>query len=263
MQVSPKNIIFLIELASLIFLIAPVFLISYIVLYNSRKRKHAEEKERIKQALEKELLKTQMEVQEQTLQNIAYNLHDNIGQLLSLTAVTLGSINIDDRDRLPDKIAAAESLTRRSIKEVRQLSRVLQGQELLKKGLASAVEFELEWVKISGRYKIDFINSNYIPLEGQHEKEMMMFRLFQEILNNILRHANATEITIQLTQKENLLSLSIQDNGQGFDVDEMLKKQKGMGLHNIQKRASMIEGNALFNSAPGKGTVITIVIPYC
>ena len=140
---------------------------------------------------------------------------------------------------------------------------MLQGQELLKKGLASAVEFELEWVKISGRYKIDFINSNYIPLEGQHEKEMMMFRLFQEILNNILRHANATEITIQLTQKENLLSLSIQDNGQGFDVDEMLKKQKGMGLHNIQKRASMIEGNALFNSAPGKGTVITIVIPYC
>ncbi|MES1226785.1 MAG: histidine kinase, partial [Bacteroidota bacterium] len=96
MQILSKDIISLVGLATVVFLIAPVAIIVYVVLYNIRKKRHREETEQLKINFENELLKSQMEVQEQTMQTIAANLHDNIGQLLSLTVVTLSTINLTD-----------------------------------------------------------------------------------------------------------------------------------------------------------------------
>ena len=262
MQVSSKNIIFLIEIASVIFLITPVFLIAYVALYNRRKKRHVEEKERMRQVYETEILKAQMEVQEQTLQSVAYNLHDNVGQLLSLTIATLNSINPDDRGKLPVKISSAEELTRRSLKELRALSRVLQGQELLEKGLAHAIDSELEWLRKSERYTIELVDHYVVSATGQHDKEIILFRLFQEILNNILRHSGATAIRVSLEQAAGELTLCIEDNGEGFDVAGAMKAKKGLGLHNIQRRAAMINGRAVFDSVSGRGTAVTIIVPY-
>lgn len=262
MQVSSTNIIFLIEIASVIFLITPVFLIAYVASYNRRKKRHVEEKERMRQAYERELLKAQMEVQEQTLQSVAYNLHDNVGQLLSLTIATLTSVDPDDKEKLPGKIASAEALTRRSLKELRALSRVLQGQELLEKGLAYAIDSELEWLRKSERYAIEIIDRRQVSASGKHDKEIILFRLFQEILNNILRHSGATAIRVVLEQAEGELTLCIEDNGEGFDVVGAMKAKKGLGLHNIQRRAAMINGRAVFDSVSGRGTTVTIIIPY-
>lgn len=262
MQVSSTQIIFLIAVASVIFLIVPVFLISYIILYNGRKKKYKEEQERLQQAFEKELWKTQMEVQEQTLQGIAQNLHDNIGQLLSLTSVTLSSINLADAVKASAKISSAEGLTRRCLKEIRQLANVLYGHELLRDGLAAAIAFELDWVNRSEQFLIEYSNHGYTRDEQHREKDIIMFRLFQEILNNILRHSEASAISIILEQQDNRLTLSILDNGIGFDVQERLTAKSGMGLHNIQRRAAMINGKAVIASEPGNGTHISITVVY-
>jgi signal transduction histidine kinase len=111
MQISSKEIISLIGLTSIIFLIAPMFLIVYVLSYNRRKKKHQEETMLMQKNYETELLKTQMEVQEQTLKTVAYDLHDNIGQLLSLTTITLSSINLNDSENTAGKIALIEDLT--------------------------------------------------------------------------------------------------------------------------------------------------------
>lgn len=261
MQISSKEIIFLISIITIIFLTIPLFLIAYIRLYNRRKKKHVEEKEILKSTFENELLKSQMEVQEQTLKTVAYDLHDNIGQLLGLTVVTLSSIDLENIEKAAEKISAAEELTKRSVKAIRALSRLLHGEELLSRGLNGAISFELDWVEKSGLFKINYVN-NIKDLPSQPDKETIIFRLFQEILNNILKHAKATEISIILDLSNNILTLSLEDNGIGFEIEEINKQNKGMGLHNIQKRAEMIGGNALFTSIPGSGTKIIISTPY-
>lgn len=258
MQISSKEIFFLISIITIIFLTIPLFLIAYIRLYNRRKDKHAEEKRNLKSAFENELLKSQMEVQEQTLKTVAYDLHDNIGQILGLTVVTLSSIDLENREKAAEKISAAEELTKRSIKAIRALSRLLHGEELLSRGLTGAIAFELDWVEKSGLFTISYLN-NVQDLPSHPEKETIIFRLFQEILNNILKHAKATEISIKLALSHHILTLSLEDNGIGFEINQ---QYEGMGLHNIQKRAAMIGGKAELSSIPGSGSKIVITIPY-
>lgn len=260
MQVSSKDIIFLIGLSSVIFLIAPLFLIIYVLLYNRRKKKHAEEKEMLQKNYTDELLKTQMEVQEQTLKTIAYNLHDNIGQLLSLIAITVSSININDADKSSEKLATVEDLAKRSIKEVKALSRLLHAEELLVRGLTPAIEAELDWLKRSDRYVVNYKKLAEVSFEDNN-KGIIVFRLFQEIINNIIQHAHATQIFITLDKLKDAHQITIRDNGIGFNVDNALKNKTGMGLQNITKRVAMINGTASISSVPGFGSFIILEIP--
>ena len=210
---------------------------------------------------ETELLRTQMEVQEQTLKTVAYDLHDNIGQLLSLTTITLSSIKLDDKQNTAEKIALVEDLTIRSIKEVKALSRLLHGEEIVSRGLKAAIEFELEWLKRSERFEV-MLQYNQVPFNGDNAQETIIFRLFQEIINNIIQHARATQISIDLEGDVDSFKITIKDNGVGFNVEETLSRNAGMGLHNIIKRSNMINGSATINSTSEKGTSITITVPY-
>jgi len=260
MQISSKELIFLITLTTSIFLIAPIFLIVYVYIYNKKKARHLEEKETLKKTFELELLKSQFEVQEHIMQNIAGNLHDNIGQLLSLTSITLSSINSSSFQE--GKIKTAEELTLRAIRELRQLSRMMNGQELLKKNLAHAIAFEIDWIKKGTDYEVSFIDNSSHTNPNNADKELILFRLFQEIISNVIRHAQATTINIEINQTFELLSLSVKDNGKGFVLEEKLQLQDGMGLFNISKRALMMNGTFNIHSVPGSGTEISVSIPY-
>jgi two-component system NarL family sensor kinase len=115
----------IILISTLIFLLAPGFLLVYIAVYNQRKKKYIEEKDQMQRAFEAELLNTQFEAQEETMQTIGADLHDNVGQLLSLTALTLNSIELEDTEKAKKKILTAIDLTSRSIKEMRLLGKLV------------------------------------------------------------------------------------------------------------------------------------------
>lgn len=261
MQIFTKDLFFLIGIASVIFLIAPVSLIAFVMLYNNRKKRHEQEKEWLRTNFENELLKSQMEVQEQTMQNVASNLHDNIGQLMSLLVVTLSTIKPDQPQRVHEKVDSASQLAKRAIKELRQLSRVMHGQELIRMGLAAAIAFELDYLKTAGLHTIQFKN-NYQSKAGQTDKEIILFRIFQEVLNNSVRHAEATAIDVSIDQNDQYLQLTIKDNGKGFNEKDLPKEKKGMGLFNIKKRVALIAGEVEIVTSPGNGTEIKIVTPY-
>jgi len=252
----------LIILTTLIFLIVPIFLLLYISLYNSRKKKHIEEKAIMKLTFDSEIVKTQLEVQEQTMQTIGADLHDNIGQLLSLTSLTLNSIELDNPAKARQKIDAATDLTLRSIKEMRLLGKLLQADQLIAMGLAEAIRYEINWMERAGQYQLIFTEEGELPANSNQDKELILFRIMQEILNNIIKHAAATEITIRLQYLNNTLQLLVADNGVGFNMAGLPDWQRGMGLYNIQKRAAIISGEVTINSAPGEGTSINIFIPY-
>jgi len=245
-----------------IFLIAPAFIVAYIFVYNRRKKRHIEEKTQMKLTFEAELAKTQLEVQEQTMQTIGADLHDNIGQLLSLTSLTLNSVEVDNPKKARQKVDAAIDLTLRSIKEMRLLGKLLQGDQLMAMGLSEAVRYEIGWLEKSGKYKITYIEDGEAPAENNPDKDLIIFRVLQEILNNVIKHAEATRITISLAYLAGSLQLQIKDNGKGFDIEKLTADERGMGLHNIQKRAGIIDGEVSVVSKPGKGASITIVVPY-
>jgi len=259
---ADKDIKGLIILTTLIFFIAAIFVLLYTLLYNRRKKRHIEEKEMMKLTFETELFKTQYEVQEQTMQTIGADLHDNIGQLLSLTSLTLNSIELNNKAKAQQKIDAAIDLTVRSIKEMRLLGKLLQGDQLVVLGLSEAIRHEISWMERSGRYKLVYHQGEEIPAANNPDKDLILFRILQEILNNIIKHAAASEINISLEYQEGILQLKIADNGVGFNADELTAAQRGMGLQNIRKRAGIIGGEVVIKSTLGEGTRVSIFIPY-
>jgi len=259
---ASSEILKLILITSIIFILAPISIIAYIFVYNRRKKRHIEEKAQMQLTFEAEIAKTQLEVQEQTMQTIGADLHDNIGQLLSLTSLTLNSIELDNQIKAKQKIDAAIDLTVRSIKEMRLLGKLLQGDQLVVSGLSEAIRHEISWMERSGKYEIGYIIEGEMPAVNSPDKDLILFRILQEILNNVIKHASASKINIKLEYLNEQLKFEIGDNGIGFDASDMPLEQRGMGLQNIRKRAGIIGGEVEIRSNPGKGTSVTIFIPY-
>jgi len=260
MQVSSKSLFLLVGLTSLVFLISPLFMTLFIAHYNNKKRKYIEEKEQMKAASELELTKAQIEVQDQTMETIATDLHDNIGQLLSVTSLTLASINLTNQVKAAEKITVAHELVNRSIVELRHLARLMQASTIIELGLEDAIRNELAYIEKSGRYKVSFQCENFNKINTPEDKEIIIFRICQELLNNILKHANATEIKVSLSACSHKIILQVADNGKGFKNIPDRTDNKGIGLQNIKKRTAILGGTIIFLDQE-RGSAIEISVP--
>jgi len=262
MPTEKLNLLLGIILISITFFIICVGLIILVSLYNRRSKLHLQEKNLMNQKFESELLKTHLEVQEQTMQTIATDLHDNIGQLLSLTTLTLNSVNLNDIKRSEEKIATSLSLVNKSIKELRDLAKILQGEQLLETGLGNALQQELDRLERIGGYELKVNNQLIDTATSSPKKDLIILRLLQEIINNIIKHAEATCIEIDVHLTDEHLFLSVTENGIGFDYEQVKKQNRGIGLYSIHKRIEMIAGNIQINPRNPNGTIIAIEIPY-
>lgn len=262
MQFSSTEIIIFITLATFIFLLAPLFLLIYIKAYNTLKEKGNEERLNMQLKFDEELIKTQIEVEEQTMQTIATDLHDNIGQLLSLTALTLSSIKLTETEKSEKKISNSLSLLHKSIKELRDLAKLLQGEQLVETGLGIAIKQELDHLRILTGYKLK-VKNELIAIEvSSPNKDLIILRLLQEIINNIIKHAKANRVEVNVLLMNDILNLNVIDNGVGFNYEEIKNQKKGIGLYSIAKRVKMIDGQIQIDTSPLKGTIINIEIPY-
>ena len=263
MQIPRENIIIGLIALTVVFLLAGGFLILYVALYNERKRKHQLEKDRMKIMFDEELLKTQLEVQEQTLKTIAADIHDNVGQVLSLTKLTLGSINVESQpQKVSQKVNDAFQMVDQSIKDLRQLVHILHADNFLSDGLEHALGKELIWLsKIEGlEIRSSTIGTSLKKLSG--DKELIAFRLVQEVLNNIVRHAEATLIQVSFHYFPDKMKIQVSDNGKGFSVEQKRLGKTGLGIGNFYKRAKMIDGDFQLHSVIGEGTTATLIIPF-
>ena len=247
-----------VELIAIFFMLLIVIIIITAILYHNRKRTHKIDLSNFQNTL----LQSQLEIQEQTMQTIGADLHDNIGQLLSLTSLTLNSVQLNDPSKARQKIDAAIDLTGQSIKEMRLLGKLLQGEQLVEMGLENAIKYEINWLEKAGRHEVKYVAEGEAPAQNNADKDLIIFRILQEVLNNIIKHANASRMDITLEYLAGSIQLRVVDNGTGFNVDQLTADQKGMGLQNIQKRAGIIGGEVSIRSQPGEGTCIDIFIPY-
>jgi two-component system, NarL family, sensor kinase len=209
--------------------------------------------------LEKEILAAQIEIQEQTFKNVSQEIHDNVGQVLSLAKLNLNTIlGTSDEASLP-KIESATELIGKAIGDLRNLSRSMLGDKVTQTGLQVAIENELRILQNTGQYKTQLeITGPSFRLD--RHKEMMVFRMVQEAISNCIKYAKAKNILIKLINAGEKYAVSVYDDGIGFDVNLLQAGETGIGLKNMQNRAELIQGIFSIVSAPGKGTTIEIIL---
>ena len=258
LTISQKNIqrnVFIILFISMI--VIAVLLISRVQL---KKKEELSKQLLVQQEIRS---KSVIEAEAKERSRIARELHDGIGQQLSAAKLNISALqsflkNPDDSDKL--MIQNAIDLLDDSVKEVRNVSHSMIPNALIKFGLVSAVREFINKISSTGNLKV---NLEIVGLIERLEKtkEAVLFRVLQEVVTNILRHANASEIGIQLVKHDHELSIVVEDNGVGFDVEKIINSEKGIGLKNIQSRVDFLNGSVFFDSRPTKGTTVTIEIP--
>lgn len=205
-----------------------------------------------------------VENQENEQNRIAKEIHDGIGQMLTGLKFSLESINLDDREKSEQKIEYLKKLSLDIIKGVRTATFNLMPPELSDHGIVSSLsKLTQELSKLTGK-EILFYNKTDFDQRLDSLIEINIYRLTQEAINNAIKYAESSHIIVQLSHSETLLSIIVDDNGKGFDVNSVDKKrnsESGMGLLFMKERIQYINGRVFMNSIPGEGTRITFNIP--
>ena len=235
------------------------FIVSFLLIYQKRQRLNIKEKLNLQFQFEQQLLQTQIEIQSQTLKTISQEIHDNVGQVLSLAKLNLGTFEDTESVFNQTKINDTKQLVSKAINDLRDLSRSLYGNKIAELGLADAIDNELKILQNSGQFKTSFKVVGE-PFKLEPQKEMVVYRMLQESLNNAIKHSKAQKINVTLKYDTGLFRLTIADNGVGFDSSNLPSANLGMGLKSMQNRAAMIGGVFSIISVIKKGAEITIEI---
>ncbi len=256
-KTSPEFLIAFIIISVILILALVVFVITIIYRYKQKQYAYYKDMETIKATHQNELLHSQLEIQEQTFQNISREIHDNIGQKLTLAKLQLNTLRLTD-DSLISNINSSVEMISQAISDLSDISRSLSSEIILNNGLIKALEFETSQLQKSGIYQISFeVTGNPIFMESN--TELLIFRIVQEALSNVIKHARASKICINLHYNSAYLSLTIEDNGIGFMNDT---NKMGTGLQNMKRRALQLFGKLSVESQFGNGTKIIIEIPF-
>jgi signal transduction histidine kinase len=230
-----------------------IFLFGFRNMRLRQKAQLAEEKEKQQQ----DRFKAVIEAEEHERTRIARELHDGLGQILSTAKLNVASLEGELDDAEDEKLLKnSMDLIDHSLKEVRSISHNLMPTALIEKGLIQALKEQTEKINEARSLQLEF------KTEGSFENlsksvEIALYRIIQEVLNNMIRHSGADKIEFTLFQLDGIIRLKIKDNGKGFDTKE-ISKSKGIGWKNIFSRVSMIDGIIDIDSKPGKGTDVKI-----
>ena len=235
---------------------------------SKRKQRISEQDQQLAKQKVTNLLKEQeliaidamIEGQEKERQLIASDLHDDLGALMA--TLQLNFENLDKHKNSKDSkvlFARIKSLISEAYQKIRKIAHAKNSGVIAKQGLLKAIK--------NNAYKISQLNSIEIDvrehgLENRLDNslELTLFRIVQELLTNIIKHADATQVTIHFTNHENLLNIMVEDNGKGFDT-KSISKSEGIGIQSIEKRVEALEGSMAIESIIGKGTTIILDIP--
>jgi signal transduction histidine kinase len=246
-----------IQLISLGVILLLILLITYFI-YNRRKLK-------AKAQLQEEINKQQelaaravLDAEERERRRIAGDLHDGVGQMLSAALMNLNGL-LQKLNLKGDASLQAEqtlSLVNDSYDEMRSISHQMMPNALIKSGLAIAIKdflnkIDKDVIKIS-------LETVGLKQRLDEQTETVLYRVIQETVNNVIKHSEANQLNIALIKDDEGVSVTIEDNGKGFDKTNL---KTGIGISNIYSRVEFLKGTVDIDSAPGKGTLIAIYIP--
>lgn len=238
----------LLIITTLIIVLAILLVVFLFSIFQKRKNKLLIEREENKKRFEKEIAETQIEIREETLRNISWELHDNIGQLLTLAKIQLQSATKENVNDVSKTIS-------KSLTEIRALSKLINPEAIKNIELKDAIQLEIDRFN-----RLNFIDS-VLEIKGTEQKinkkhSIIIFRILQEFFSNTIKHSKASHLKVILQFNKEKLLISVSDNGIGFKANE--NKSQGIGLLNIKERAKLINATATFISEKNKGTTLHI-----
>jgi two-component system NarL family sensor kinase len=241
-----------------------ILLVIILLFYKKEKEKHKYEIELLRIENQKFFLNTQLEIQEQTFRQISREIHDHIGQRLTLARLYINGLSGSIPVKEFEAISESSTLIEEAIGDLKNLSRSLTANVIRDEGLLHAMQMETKRVsKITG-LKIHLETNDELPFLSI-ENELIIFRIIQESLQNIIRHAEATSVHLLFIYKSGELLLNIRDDGKGFDplaLHTEGKSKKSSGLENLKKRADLLQGDFDIHSVSGKGTLLQFRFPH-
>jgi two-component system, NarL family, sensor kinase len=255
---TEKEIISIVLVGTFITLLLAVFLVSFVYFYQRKHFAFLREKQQSQSQFQEELLKTRLEIQEETFRTISEEIHDNIGQTLSFIKLNLNTMNPVLPERQEEKWQESKELLTKVIQDLRNLSRTLNTDFIQEVGLVNAVRQQLGLLERTGVYQIEMeVSGEECALPASIE--LVLYRVIQELLNNIVKHADAGLICINMLFDPQFTTVVVADDGKGFESENLvLQNRPGIGLRNIMNRISLIGGTATIDSAAGAGSRITI-----
>jgi signal transduction histidine kinase len=251
-----------IAISTLFLLLVGAFATRYVFLYQRKRFVHQQEMMELKEAFSHTLLQSKLEIQEQTLDHIAKELHANVGHLVSLIQIGLEELSMQTSGKAKENTLETQGLTKQLFSELRALNASLNTDLIMHIGFVQALNNELIRLGTAKKYRISF-NKTGQEYRLRPEHEIILFRLCQEVLNNVAKHAEAKALSITLNYSPAEFVLEIADDGKGFNVEQALEQsgeKSSTGLINIQKRARIINGTVHISSSPGNGTTFIISI---
>jgi two-component system, NarL family, sensor kinase len=245
MQPSQAKIVVLIVFTTIFILVLIVFVIGLVYKYKKRQQRY-----------EEDLLTARLEMQEQTLLHIAKELHDNISGRLTRTKLTLNTLTYHQPDVTKSDVAGCEEDITTVMNDLRALGQSFDGDYIAANGLLAALRQELERTQKTGTITAVLQVTGDVPALSD-AAELFIFRIVQEAVQNVLKHAGATSVTVEAKYSAPILTITITDNGKGLPANPA----NGMGLVNMKRRAALIGGQFALLPAPGGGTMAQLLIP--
>lgn len=260
MEKSSEEIIIAVITASLFIVLFGSMMVLVVVKYFRRKRTLLLERQMAEARYREEHLQAQLEIQESTFGTISQEIHDNVGQILSLAKIQLNIIGENEKTNFGLVAEAKENISK-ALTDLRDIAKGLNAEKITEVGLHATLDQEMQRINRSNILNIrQVIEGMKQEMDGR--KKLILFRIIQESIQNIIKHAVATEVVICFHYELDFVKILISDNGNGFDVTEKKKATDGLGLLNMYNRATLINGKMTIVSSQGKGTIIELNIPY-
>lgn len=244
-------------LFNIFFVLFLVAVMIYIRKYKQRKIEHINEIQLKNEIHQKELLATQLEIQQATMQQIGRELHDNIGQKLTLASLYTQQLLYENKVTTEsERIEQVSQIINQSLQDLRSLSKTLTDDNINQKDIITLIQEEVHTASVIKKCKIHF-EHNFKCLDLDFVHKNVLLRITQEFIQNSIKHSQCKNIFIRLnTTEENLWELKINDDGIGFDIDKILSN--GIGLTNMKNRTAIIGAEFNLESNENAGTLIEI-----
>lgn len=251
MSDDQNNLVIIFTVTLLIIVLTMIFV--YMIFIRKKTTLLIEQKEK-DMRFERELATSQVEMKEQTLNYIGQELHDDLGQKLSVVRLRQNQLIPKLAGTEKEELAELNELLGECIQDIRNLSKTLITEQIIHFGLVESIEREIKRIQKLKLLDIEFFTSKHdIDITPKHG--LILFRIIQESINNILKHSRAKNVSIQLEDDQEKLQITISDNGKGFNTSSM---NDGSGLKNMELRAKLIHTEFSIQSKLEEGTKTSI-----
>jgi signal transduction histidine kinase len=252
------QVIFILLLSTAVIFIFIAAIFYFLLQYRKRKIIHQQQTFQLQQLHAKEMLQTKLEIQSQTMQHIGREIHDNVGQMLTLASLYTQQLEYENKaPQIVGKIKGISKIINESLTELRLLSKSLTNDAIYENNIVTLLHQEYEKINALNKYQINY-SCNQQTIELPYLSKSILVRVVQEFFQNSIKHAACKNLQLALNATDKELTLLLADDGKGFNTNNTINS--GIGLNNIKKRIELIGGTYQLTSSIGIGTQLSIKI---